>query len=88
VSPGRGGIERQQFDLSEILHNIDGEVVLRKDGRGPARVYLSSALRVHIILQDVSRHTKEGKHLRRLGRMTAQYEAAQEGETGVGLDSG
>lgn len=40
------------------------------------RVYRSKLLRAHIILQEVSAHTKRGKRLRRLVRVAKKHEAA------------
>lgn len=40
-------------------------------------VYFSRGVRAEIILRDVSRHTKEGKRLRRIARIAKAYEDAE-----------
>lgn len=42
------------------------------------RIYDRRSLQVHLIVQDVSRTTKEGRRLRRLARLAKAYEAAKE----------
>ncbi len=49
----------------------------RGGGDEPSRwIYVSKRIRSEIILNDISRHTKEGKRLRRIARIAKAYEEA------------
>lgn len=46
-------------------------------GGETASIYVDRRVRAHIVLHDISRHTRQGKRLRRIARIARQYEAAE-----------
>lgn len=68
------GADRWSTDsLSAREVDLDGNEV-----QPPRRVYDQKSLQVHIIVQSVSRTTREGRRLRRLARLAKAYEAARD----------
>jgi hypothetical protein len=61
-------------DLAAIEQGPHGMRMTYPDN---SRTLESKRLRAHILLEEVSRHTKEGKTLRRLARMASAYEAGR-----------
>lgn len=68
------GADRWSNDgISAIETDIEGN-----EASPPRRLYHWKSLQVEIIVQDRSRHTKEGRRLRRLARLAKTYERAKE----------
>jgi hypothetical protein len=75
----------RHYGHRDLLHCADVEYDLNNERiiNGPQdmagrKVLISNLLKAEIIAYQVSRHTKEGKRLRRLARLAKQYEDAKE----------
>lgn len=60
------------YEATEMQHDVDAKVV--RYGGQPLRLYRANLLQAHVIRYEVSRHTKEGKRLRRIVRLAKRYE--------------
>ncbi len=58
-----------------VMNRVAEEMEVR--GGETKNVYVSRPVRAEIILRDISRHTKEGKRLRRIARIAKVYEDAE-----------
>lgn len=62
------GLVREETD-------INGATVWPDGAEAPRWIYSAKDLQIHIIRHDTSRHTKEGRRLRRLAKIAKNYEA-------------